>query len=169
MCVYATLILEYLGRTQHPDDEPFTFISFDLAAMKRHEFVTRTSEFGSLDYILRFGSTTKREIRLPASLLFDFSRRNGWSLNVIQFDEFMVQYQFHNPTEGVVPDEEEHVEYPPFQGETDTQWGEGSSSAWGAGPSSWEEPRTSVYAPEAAHDPWSYPQYPGAAGSWGPQ
>src|SRR3954470_11855469 len=39
--VYTTLILEYLGRTPHPDDVSFPFVSFDLAAMKRHEFVTR--------------------------------------------------------------------------------------------------------------------------------
>src|SRR3954462_9664206 len=81
--VYATLILESLNRTAHPDDEPFTYISFDLATMKRHEFVTRTSEFGNLNYILRFGLTTIREIRLPAPLLFDYIRGSGWSFNVI--------------------------------------------------------------------------------------
>ena len=157
--VYATLILESLERTVHPDDEPFPFVSFDLDAMKRHEFVTRTSEFGNLIYILRFGLTTTREIRLPAPLLFDYACRNGWSFNVIQFDEFMAQQQLHNPMEGVVPDEEEPV----------TQWGEGSSSAWSAEPSSWEDPRTSVYAPEAPYDPWTHQHYPGAGGSWGPQ
>ena len=88
--VYATLILEYLGRMPHPDDVPFPFVRFDLAAMKRHEFVTRAYEVGSLDYILRFRSTTKREIRLPAPILFDFSCRNGSSFDVIQFDEFVV-------------------------------------------------------------------------------
>src|SRR3954463_11875499 len=71
----------------------------------------------------------------------------------------MVQQKFHNSVEGVVPDEEEHGEFPPFQGETVTQWGEGSSSAWSAEPSSWEDPRTSVYTPEAPYDPWTY-QYP---------
>ena len=73
--------------------------------MKRHKFVTMGSELDNLVYILRFGITTEREIRLPAPLLFDFSRRNGWSFDVVQFDEFMVQHQFHNPMEGVVPDE----------------------------------------------------------------
>jgi hypothetical protein len=165
--VYATLILESLNGTPHPDDRPFTYLSFDLAAMKRHKFVTMTSEFGNLDYILRFGATTERKIRLPAPLLFDFSRRNGWSFDVIQFDEFVVQRQFHNPMEGVVPDEEEHGEFPPFQGETVTQFGEGSSSAWSADPSSWEDPRTSVYAPEASYDPWTHQYHPGAGGSWG--
>src|SRR3954468_23323346 len=95
--VYATLILESLNGTPHPDDKPFTYLSFDLAAMKRHEFVTRTSEFGNLVYIMCFGSSAKREICLPAPLLFDFSRKNGWSFDVIQFDEFVVQYHFHNP------------------------------------------------------------------------
>ena len=40
--------------------------------MKRHKFVTMTSEFGNLDYILRFGATTERKIRLSAPLLFNF-------------------------------------------------------------------------------------------------
>src|SRR3954467_5960057 len=87
----------------------FSCVSVDLAAMKRHEFVTRTSEFGNLIYILRFGSFTTCEIRLPALLLFDYTRINGWSFSVIQFDEFMVQKQFHNRMEGVVHDEEGHV------------------------------------------------------------
>ena len=46
--IYATLILEHLGCTVRTDDTRFSFISFDLTAMKRHEFVTRTSEFGNL-------------------------------------------------------------------------------------------------------------------------
>ena len=39
--IYATLILEYLERTAHPDDVPFTFASFDLAGMKRHDVTTQ--------------------------------------------------------------------------------------------------------------------------------
>src|ERR1041385_8649606 len=46
--VYTTLILESLNGTPHPDDKPFTYLSFDLAAMKRHAFVMRTFEFGTL-------------------------------------------------------------------------------------------------------------------------
>ena len=65
--IYATLILEHLKRTAHTDDVPLPFVSFDLAAKKRHEFVTRASEFGNLVYTLRFGDTTTREIRLPAT------------------------------------------------------------------------------------------------------
>src|SRR4051812_42719176 len=34
--VYATLILESLNGTPHPGDKPFTYLSSDLAAMKRH-------------------------------------------------------------------------------------------------------------------------------------
>src|ERR1041385_9092747 len=75
--VYATLILESLERTPHPDDVPFSYASLDLAAMKRHKFVTMSYQFGNLDYILRFEKTIIREIHLPAPLLFDNSR-NGW-------------------------------------------------------------------------------------------
>ena len=164
--VYATLILESLERTPHPDDIPIPYASLDLAAMKRHKFVTMTSQFGNLVYILRFEKTITHEIRLPAPLLFDNTRRYGWSFNDIQFYEFMAHYQLHNPMEGVVPDEEERGEFPPFQGETFTEHGEGSSSAWSAGPSSWEDLRTSVYAPEGSYDSWSY-HYPGAGGTWG--
>lgn len=119
--VYATHILESLERTPHPDDEPFTYLSFDLAAMKSPKFVTRTSEFSNLNYILRFGLTTIREIRLPAPPWFDYTHRSGWSFNDTLFDEFVIQEQFHNPMEGVVPNEEEHGEFPPFMGETVTQ------------------------------------------------
>ena len=66
-----------------------------------------------------------------------------------------------------MPDEEGHGELPPFQGETVTQFGEGSSSAWGVDPSSWEDPRTSVYALEASYDHWTHQYHPGAGGSWG--
>ena len=110
-------------------------------------------------------------IRLPAPLVFDFSRGNGYRFSDTEFDEITGRYQFHDPTEGVVPDEEERVVYPPVQEETVTPWGEGSSSGWGAGPSSssWEDHRTSVYAPEDAYDPWTHQYYPGAGGSSGPQ
>src|SRR3954468_24570457 len=90
--------------------------------------------------------------------LFDFSRRNGYRFSDTQFDEIMGRYQFHDPTAGVVPDEEERVVYPPVQEETVAPWDGGSSSGWEAGPSSstWEDPRASVYAPEGAHNPWTY-------------
>ena len=81
--IYATLILESLERTAHPDDVPFPFASFDLAAMKSHEFVTRTSELRNLNYILWFVLTTICEIRLPAPILLDYTRGNGWAFNVI--------------------------------------------------------------------------------------
>src|SRR3954469_10215475 len=134
--------------------------------MKRHKYATLTSELDRLDYIMRFEDDVKRVVRITAPLVFDISRRNGYRFTDTQIDEIMGRYQFHDPTEGVVPDEEEHVVYPPFQEETVTPRGEGSSSGWGAGPSSsWEDPRTSVYAPEG----WTYQHYPGAGGSWGPQ
>ena len=99
--------------------------------MKRHMFVTRTSELYRLDYNLRFMGDAERQIRIPAPLVFDFSRRNGYRFSDTQFDEIMGRYQFHDPTEGVEADEEEHMVYPPVQEETVTPWGEGSSSGWG--------------------------------------
>ena len=168
--IYATLLLQYLEGTPCPDDTTFPFVSLDLVAMKRHLFVTRTSDLDGLDYILRFEGDVERQIHIPAPLVFDFSRRNGYRFSDTQFDEITGRYQFHDPTEGVVPDEEECVVYPPVQVETIAPWGEGSSSGWGAGSSStWEDPRTSVYAPEGAYDPRTYQHYPGAGGSWGPQ
>ncbi|KAE8788173.1 hypothetical protein D1007_37871 [Hordeum vulgare] len=99
--IYAMLILQHLGRTVRADDVPFPYINFDLTAMKRHEFVTRTSEFGNLVYIMRFGELTTHEIRLPAPLLFCYTSRNGWSFTSTELDEFMIQQQFHNPMEEV--------------------------------------------------------------------
>src|SRR3954469_1075058 len=165
--IYATLILEHFGGTPHPDDIHFTYSSFDLVAMRRHKFVTMGSELNNLVYILRFGTTAERKIRLPTPLLFNFSSRNGWSFDVIQFDEFMVLHQFHNPMEGVVPDEEEHGELPPFREETAPEFGEGPSSAWRTDPSSWETPRSLVYTPASFYDPWTHHYSSGAGGSWG--
>src|SRR4051812_29744371 len=75
------------------------------------------------------------------------------------------------PHEGGWPDEEERVVYPPIEEETVAPWDEGSSSGWGAGPSSstWEDPRASVDAPEDVYDPWTYQYYPGVGRSSGPQ
>ncbi|KAE8767079.1 hypothetical protein D1007_61603 [Hordeum vulgare] len=87
--IYITLILENLERTVRADDAPFPFIRFDLTAMKRNEIVTRTSEFGNLVYIMRFGELTTRKIRLPTPLLFDYTSRNGWSFTAIE-DEFVI-------------------------------------------------------------------------------
>ena len=53
---------------------------------------------------MRFGEFITREIRLPAPLLFDYTRRNGWSFTVTQPDEFVIQQQFYNPMEGVAPE-----------------------------------------------------------------
>ncbi|KAE8816208.1 hypothetical protein D1007_06332 [Hordeum vulgare] len=105
--IYVTLIPEHLKRTVRTDDAHFPFKSFDLTAMKRHEFVTRTSEFDNLVYIMRFGEFTTREICLPAPILFDYTSKNGWSFTAIELDEFMIWQQFHNPMEGVVPEEED--------------------------------------------------------------
>ena len=73
-----------------------------------------------------------------------------------EFDEITGRYQYHDPTEGFEPDEEERVVYPPVQEEhevyspvqeeTVTPWGEGSSSGLESGPSTsgWDNPRMSV-------------------------
>src|SRR3954470_17375790 len=98
--------------------------------MKRHFFVTKASDRYALDYILRFEGDVERIIRLPAPLVFDVSRRNGYRFSSTEFDEITGRYQFHDPTEGVVPDEEEHVVYPPVREETVAPWHRGSSSGW---------------------------------------
>ena len=42
---------------------------------------------------------------------------NGYCFLVAEFDEIIGRYQYHGPTEGVEPDEEERVMYPPAQEE----------------------------------------------------
>src|ERR1041385_2369587 len=123
--VYATLILQFLQGEPRPDDTVFPFVSLDLAAMKRHFFITKTSDRYALDYILRFKDGVERTVRLPAPLVFDFSRMNGFRFSVAEFDEITRRYQFHDPTEGVEPDEEERVVYPPVQEEPVTPWVKG--------------------------------------------
>jgi hypothetical protein len=76
--VYATLLLHSVQGVPRPDDAIFPFASLDLAAMKRHFFVTKASDRFALDYILRFKDNVVRHVRLPAPLVFDFSRRNRY-------------------------------------------------------------------------------------------
>src|ERR1044072_358596 len=64
--VYATLLLQFLQGEPHPDDAIFPFVSLDLAALKRHFFVTKTSDRYTLYYFLRFKDGVARTIRLPA-------------------------------------------------------------------------------------------------------
>src|SRR4051812_8375679 len=110
--VYATLLLQFLQGEPRPDDTVFPFVSLDLSAMKKHFFVTKASDRYALDYILWFKGDVERIIRLPAPILFDVSRRNGYRFSDTEFDEITGRYQFHGPTEGVVLDEEENVVYP---------------------------------------------------------
>src|SRR3954471_968133 len=49
--VYATRLLQFLQMEPRPDDTAFPFVSLDLAAMKRHFFVTKGSDRYTLDYI----------------------------------------------------------------------------------------------------------------------
>src|ERR1041384_6136731 len=115
--VYATILLQFLKGEPRPDDAIFPFVSLDLAAMKRHFFVTKTSDRYALDYILRFKDGEKRTVRIPAPVVFDFSRRNGYRFSVAEFDEITGRYQFHDPIEGVESDEGRRVVYPPVQEE----------------------------------------------------
>src|ERR1043165_4896867 len=91
--VYATLLLHSVQGVPRPDEAMFPFASLDLAAMKRHFFVTKASDCFALDYILRFKDNVVRHIRLPAPLVFDLSRRNGYRFLVAKFDEITGRYQ----------------------------------------------------------------------------
>src|ERR1041385_6146879 len=84
--VYATLLLQFLQGEPRPDDAIFPFVSLDLAAMKRHFFVTKSSDRYTLHYILRFKDGVARTVRLLAPLVFDFSSRNGFHFSVAEFD-----------------------------------------------------------------------------------
>src|ERR1041384_7772776 len=98
--IYATLLLQSLQGEPRPDDAIFPFVSLDLDAMKRNFFVTRSSDRYALDYILWFKDDMVRHICLPAPLVFDFSRRNGYRFSVAEFDEMTGRYQYHDPMEG---------------------------------------------------------------------
>lgn len=95
--IFATLIVEHLHRAVRADDFPLPFLRLDLSAMRRHDFVTRTSEFGSHVYNMKFGENTTHETRIPATLFFSFTGRNGWSFTTTELDEFMAQQQFYHP------------------------------------------------------------------------
>ena len=138
------------------DDLPLPFLRLDLDAMKRHEFVTRNSELGNLDYMIRFNEKCSRIIRLPAPLFFSFTSRNGWSFTEVELDEYLARQQFYAPMmEADAPEDEEPEQILPPPEEPAAQWGEGSSS-WSEEPSSWEASRMSFSAHDVQQDPWSY-------------
>ena len=47
--IFATLVIEHLHLPVRDDDFPLPFSRLDLDAMKRHEFVTRSSHWGDLN------------------------------------------------------------------------------------------------------------------------
>ena len=57
----------------------------------------------------------ERHVRIPAPLVFDLSSRSGYRFSVAEFDEIMGRYQYHDPTEGVDPAQEEHEVYSQVQ------------------------------------------------------
>ena len=68
--VYATLILHSVNGVPRPDDAILPFSSLDLAAMKRHFFVTRASDRYALDYILRFKDGVELTVLHHLCLIF---------------------------------------------------------------------------------------------------
>src|SRR3954462_1583754 len=68
--------------------------------MKRHFCVTRASDRYALDYILRFKDDVERTVRLPAPLVFDFSRRNGFCFSVPSLKRSWGDTSFTTPRRG---------------------------------------------------------------------
>ena len=76
--------------------------------MKRHEFITRRSHWGNLNFVMKFDDDTDSTVLLPAPLLFDYNVRRGWSLSEVELDEYLVQQQFYAPAEDADIQEDEH-------------------------------------------------------------
>ena len=106
--IFTSLFIEHLRLPIRDDDLPLPFSRLDIDAMKRHEFITRSSHWGNLNCVMIFDDNTDRTVLLPAPILFDYNVSSGWSLTKVEQDEYLVQQQFHAPAEDAEAQEDEH-------------------------------------------------------------
>jgi hypothetical protein len=92
----ASRLLALHGVVPHVLDLQFPVERLDLNCMIHHKFVSPHACLNNLSYEITFfkKSTwkvvkTDRSVHLPAPLLFNLDRRNGWSLTEGELDAYM--------------------------------------------------------------------------------
>lgn len=141
----ATRVLAHLNAHARSNDVPLAPERLDLAAMKRHNFVTSNSTLDNLCYKILFNDDTERGVPLPQPILFSIDRKPR-SRSKEEWDAELVSTNYH-----VVPEEEPpYVEY--------TTYNAGASSS-----AYQDEDASSSY--QGGHDGWGIwnptpPQWP---------
>jgi hypothetical protein len=95
----ASRLLAFHGVMPHILDLQFPEEKLDLNAMIHHKFISPPASLINLTFELTFFKKTTwrvvktdRSVRLPAPLLFNLDRRNGWSLTEIELDEYVEEH-----------------------------------------------------------------------------
>jgi hypothetical protein len=105
----ASRLLALHGVEPHILDLQFPLERLDFNSMLHHKFVSPHACLDNLSYEITFFKKsswrmvkTDRSVHLPAPLLFNLDRRNGWSLTEEELDTYMVEHpqRTHDDGEG---------------------------------------------------------------------
>jgi hypothetical protein len=103
----ASRLLALHGVVPHVLDLQFPIERLDFSSMLCHKFVSSHACLDNLLFeITLFKESawkvvkTDRSVRLPAPLLFNLDRRNGWSLTEDELDAYMVEHPQHTHEDG---------------------------------------------------------------------
>jgi hypothetical protein len=95
----ASRLLAFHGVVPHILDLQFPEEKLDLNAMIHRKFISPPASLINLTFELTFFKKTTwrvlktdRSVRLPATLLFNLDRRNGWSLTENELDEYVEEH-----------------------------------------------------------------------------
>jgi hypothetical protein len=95
----ASRLLAFHGVVPHFLDLHFPEEKLDLNAMIHHKFISPPASLINLTFDLTFFKKTTwrvvktdRPVRLPAPLLFNLDRRNGWSLTEDELDAYIEEH-----------------------------------------------------------------------------
>jgi hypothetical protein len=103
----ASRLLALHGVVPHVLDLQFPIERLDFNSMLHHKFVSPHACLDNLLFEIRVfkKSTwkvvkTNRSVHLPAPLLFNLDRRNGWSLTEDELDAYMEEHPQHTHEDG---------------------------------------------------------------------
>jgi hypothetical protein len=95
----ASRLLAFHGVVPHFLDLQFPEEKLDLNSMIHHKFISPPASLINLTFKLTFFKKTTwrvvktdRSVRLPAPLLFNLDRRNGWSLTEDELDAYVEEH-----------------------------------------------------------------------------
>ncbi|KAK1618319.1 hypothetical protein QYE76_023836 [Lolium multiflorum] len=133
--IIASRILAHLELPLDPADVQLTPRRLDIAAMKRHQFVTADSTLDNLVYRMLFADGDEKEIPLPQTDLFSIDRE-PWSRSKEEVEEKMKIQGFHQQHDS--EDAELSYDYTvTYPGASSSTYPEYDPSSYYGGASSW--------------------------------